>query len=131
MIKTINSILKRFVGDKSKKDLQDITPVVAKINEIGNSLQNISHDELRQRSENLKAQIRERIKGKEDEVATLKQQAEELPGTELEQKEALYNKVDKLTKEIDEEIEKVLEEILPEAFAIVKETARRLKENAG
>jgi len=129
MIKTINSILKRFVGDKSKKDLQDITPVVAKINEIGSSLQNISHDELRQRSENLKAQIRERIKGKEDEVATLKQQAEELPGTELEQKEALYNQVDKLTKEIDEEIEKVLEEILPEAFAIVKETARRLKEN--
>jgi preprotein translocase subunit SecA len=129
MIKTINSILKRFVGDKAKKDLQEINPIVAKINEIGAGLQNISHDELRQRATDLKIKISERIRSKEEEVEALKAQAEALPGTELEQKEALYNRVDKLTKEIDEEIEKVLEEILPEAFAIIKDTARRLKEN--
>ncbi|HEY8403537.1 MAG TPA: preprotein translocase subunit SecA [Flavobacteriales bacterium] len=128
-MKTINSILKRFIGDKAKKDLQEINPIVTKINEIGTTLQHISHDELRQRSAELKAKIRERIQAKEDEVEALKKKAEELPGTELEQKEELYNRVDKLTKEIDADIEKVLDEILPEAFAIIKETARRLKEN--
>jgi preprotein translocase subunit SecA len=103
---------------------------VDKIKALGESLTKLSHDELRQRSENLKKMIRERVQPLETEIANLKAQAEGLPGSELEQKETIFNQVDKLIKEIDQEIEKVLEEILPEAFAIVKETARRFKENA-
>ncbi len=129
MIGTINKILKRFVGDKSQTDLKEVTPIVEKINQVGATLTSISNDELRGKADALKQKIRDRVKGMEEEIAHLKIQAEALPGTELEQKETIFNQVDKLSKEIDQEIEKVLEEILPEAFAIIKETARRLKEN--
>jgi preprotein translocase subunit SecA len=84
---------------------------------------------LRGRANQLKAVISERTAPLEKEIAELKDQAEALPSTELEQKESLFNRVDSLTKEVDQTIEVVLEEILPEAFAIIKETARRLKEN--
>jgi len=130
MIGAINKILKKLVGDKSQQDLKTITPVVEKIKSLGQSLTGISHDELRSRSEKLKQTIAQRIAGKEEEIAQLKIQAEALPGTELEQKEAIFTQVDKLEKDIDSELEVVLEEILPEAFAIVRETARRLKENS-
>jgi preprotein translocase subunit SecA len=130
MIGAINKILKKLVGDKSQQDLKTITPVVEKIKSLGQSLTGISHDELRSRSEKLKQTIAQRIAAKEEEIAQLKIQAEALPGTELEQKEAIFTQVDKLIKDIDRELEVVLEEILPEAFAIVRETARRLKENS-
>ena len=129
MIGAINKILKKFVGDKSSQDLRTVTPVVEKINQLGQSLTSVSHDELRNRTAALKAKIKAQIQKQEEEIANLKIQAEALPGTELEQKESIFNQVDKLEKEIDQEIEKVLEEILPEAFAIVKETASRLKQN--
>ena len=129
MIGAINKILKKLVGDKSQQDLKSITPVVEKIKTVGQSLISISHDELRERSANLKDLIHQRIAAKEEEIANLKAQAEGLPGTELEQKEAIFAQVDKLEKEIDQDIETVLEEILPEAFAIVRETASRLKAN--
>ncbi len=129
MLGTINKILKKFVGDKTQKDLQEINPVVAKTNEIGATLASVSHDELRNRSEKLKSTIWERTQGLEEEIQNLKVQAEALPGTELEQKEAIFNQVDKLEKDINAELENVLDEILPEAFAVMKETARRFKEN--
>jgi preprotein translocase subunit SecA len=129
MIGAINKILKKLVGDKSQQDLKSITPVVEKIKAVGQSLTGISHDELRERSTKLKDLIHQRIAAKEEEIANLKAQAEGLPGTELEQKEAIFAQVDKLEKEIDQDIETVLEEILPEAFAIVRETASRLKDN--
>ena len=130
MIGAINKILKKLVGDKSQQDLKDITPAVEKIRALGETLAGVSHDELRGKSENLKNLIRERIRSREEEISNLKAQAEGLPGSQLEEKEAIFNQVDKLIKEIDQEIEKTLEEILPEAFAIVRETAKRLKENS-
>jgi preprotein translocase subunit SecA len=130
MIGTINKILKKILGDKSQLDLKDINPVVEQIKQFSQSLSAISHDELRSRTEKLKQQIKTRIAPGEEEVAQLKVQAEALPGTELEQKEAIFAQIDKLEKDIDKQIEEVLTEILPETFAIVRETARRLKENA-
>lgn len=130
MIGTINKILKKILGDKSKEDLKDINPIVEQVKQIGQNLTSISHDELRTRTEKLKELIQSRIAAKEEEIANLKVQAEALPGTELEQKEAIFAQIDKLEKETDKQIEDVLTEILPEAFAIVRETARRLKENA-
>ncbi|MFM9985746.1 MAG: preprotein translocase subunit SecA [Flavobacteriales bacterium] len=126
---TINKLLKKFIGDKSEKDLSEINPLVVKINEIGNGLTSISIDELRGYSAKLKKQIADRIQESEEEISNLKAQAEGLPGTQLEQKETIFTQVDKLAKEIDQEIEKVLLEVLPEAFAVLKETARRFKEN--
>ena len=128
MIGTFNKILKRILGDKRETDLKLVQPIVTRINEIGATLTNISHDELRNRATALKKRIADHTASMESEIVRLKSEAESLPSTELEQKEAIFNQVDALTKDIDQEIEKVLEEILPEAFAIVKETARRLKE---
>ena len=108
MIGTINKLLKKFIGDKSEKDLSEINPLVAKINEIGSGLTSKSIDELRASSAKLKKQIAERIQPQEEEIANLKAQAEGLPGTQLEQKETIFTQVDKLTKEIDQEIEKIL-----------------------
>ncbi|MEN9348492.1 MAG: preprotein translocase subunit SecA [Bacteroidota bacterium] len=130
MIGTFNKILKRILGDKRETDLKSVQPLVTRINEIGTTLTGISHDELRNRATALKMRIADHTAAMEKEIVVLKEQAESLPSSELEQKEAIFNQVDALTKEIDQEIEKVLEEILPEAFAIVKETARRLKENS-
>ncbi|MFM2201084.1 MAG: preprotein translocase subunit SecA, partial [Bacteroidota bacterium] len=129
MIGTINKILKKILGDKSQEDLKDINPIVEQIKQIGQNITSISHDELRSRTEKLKQLIQSRIASQEEEIAALKIQAEALPGTELEQKEAIFAQIDKLEKETDKQIEEVLTEILPEAFAIVRETARRLKEN--
>jgi preprotein translocase subunit SecA len=130
MLGAINKILKKFVGDKTQNDLKEINPIVAKVNEIGSTLVSVSNDELRTRSQALKNKIKAATQPLEEESENLKVQAEALPGTELEQKEAIYNRVDKLAKEINIAIENVLDEILPEAFAIMKETARRFKENA-
>ncbi|MFZ4784712.1 MAG: preprotein translocase subunit SecA [Flavobacteriales bacterium] len=126
---TINKILKRFLGDKRETDIKEVQPLVASINQIGQTLLNVSTDELRERSHNLRLSIQQAIAPLENQVSELKAQAENLSSTELDQKEAIYAEVDALIKQIDEEIERVLEQILPEAFAILKETARRLKDN--
>ena len=129
MIGAINKILKKFVGDKSKQDLKDINPIVGQVRQIGQTLTGISDDDLRNRVEKLKGLVKTRISEREEEIAQLKVQAEALQGTELEKKESVFAQIDKLEKEVDSQIEEVLEEILPETFAIVRETARRLKEN--
>ncbi len=129
MIGTINKILKRFVGDKSEKDIQGIQPYVDQTNEVYKTLGNLSHDDIRGRVAGLKARIQEKISEKEQEISQLKLQAETSTELDMEAKEALYDRVDILEKEVNEQIEEVLLEILPEAFALVKDTARRFTEN--
>jgi len=129
MLGTFSKILKKFVGDKSTEDLKLLQPIAEKVNVIGKDLMNISNDELRLRTEKMKALIRTRLAPIEAEINELKAQAEGLPGTDLEIKETIYQKVDSLEKESDKTTEDVLDEIMAEAFAVVKETARRLKEN--
>jgi preprotein translocase subunit SecA len=130
MLGTFSKILKKFVGDKASDDLKVFQPIVEQVNTIGRELTSISNDELRQRAERMKQLIQERIAPIENEINELKAQAEGLPGTELEMKETIFQRVDALEKESDKKTEEVLDEIMPEAFAVVKETARRLKENA-
>jgi preprotein translocase subunit SecA len=128
MIKTFNHLLKKLLGDKSEKDLKEVTPVVEKVNSFFHQLQSVSDDGLRQRSTELKERIASALAPLEQEAESLKAEAEALPGSELERKEAIFQNVDQLSKNMDQLIEEQLEAILPEAFAIVKETARRLKE---
>lgn len=130
MLGSVSKILKKILGDKTEKDIQEIQPIVKQINDVGETLRNLSHDELRNRTFALREKIAGYIQVKEQEVFQLKAQAEAASGADVHLKESLYEQVDKLNKEIDKLIEEVLIEILPEGFAIVRETAKRFKENS-
>ncbi len=122
----INNILGKIFGNKSEKDIKEVTPVINKIKEEFNRLTQLSNDSLREESDKIRRIIDERIKPEEDEIANLKIEGEE---ADIQESEKIYEKIDKLEEKIDEKLEEVLEEVLPAAFAIVKETARRFVEN--
>lgn len=123
----INSILKAFVGDKSQKDVKAIQPLVNKIKAFESSLAALSNDELRQKTVEFKEKIKEARFEKDSRISALKTEAEGT--TDIDKREDIYNEIDALEKEAYEISEKVLMYILPEAFAVVKETARRFKDN--
>jgi len=123
----INSILKAFVGDKSEKDVKAIQPLLAKIKTFESNLISLSHDELRAKTAFFKQTIKDARAEKDAKIAALKEEVEQI--SDIDQREDLYVSIDTLEKEAYEISEKVLLEILPEAFAVVKETARRFKEN--
>ncbi len=129
MLETVNKLLKKIVGDKSQKDMKEIQPLVDETNKIFKTLRGISNDELRGKSTALKASIREQIKSSETQIAELKVQVEANPTMDIDAKEVIYEQVDSLEKAIDEQLKSILDDMLPEAFAIMKETARRFKEN--
>lgn len=120
----LGGILKKILGDKSATDQKKYQPVIQQVGEIFNTLQNESDDALRGRTTKFKQKVQDAISGLEAEIADLTQKANN-PEMPLHQKEAIYESIDSKEKEVNETIEKVLEEILPEAFAVVKETARR------
>ena len=123
----LNSILKAFVGDKSEKDVKAIQPLVTKIKSFETALQALSHDELRAKTAEFKLKIKQARAEKDDKIAALKKDAEATQ--DIDAREDIYAEIDTIEKEAYEISEKVLNEILPEAFAVVKETARRFKEN--
>src|SRR5579871_840160 len=120
---------KIFGGNKSEKDIKLIAPVVEEINRHFASYQSLSNDQLRAKTDEFKQRIKDYLQNIDTEISNLNKKAEELPFNDLTGKDSFYNEVDVLKKERDKEIEKILKEILPEAFAVVKETARRFKEN--
>ncbi len=128
MSNVVSGLIKLFFGTKSEKDRKLIQPYVDKIKAIYPSIKQLTNDELRARSLALKSSIAEYISGEEKQIEELKTQLEDL-NTSLNDKESISRQIDNLTEEIDRKIEEKLEEILPEAFAIVKDTARRFKEN--
>ncbi|MBN1768438.1 MAG: preprotein translocase subunit SecA [Prolixibacteraceae bacterium] len=122
----ITQFLGGLFGTKSDRDIKEIMPVVDAIKAEYDKIINFSHDELRSETEKIKKQIADYIKSEEDEIAELKSKAED---AEIEESEKMYDRIDKLTETIDEKLEEVLKQVLPRAFAVVKETARRFKEN--
>ena len=124
----LNSLLTMIFGSKSEKDMKEIAPIVSKIKEVYPSLASLTNDELRARTQALRDKIQAAIKEDLDQIAALKAEAE-APECSLETKEANYKKVDELEKKVDDKVEEQLNEILPEAFAIMKDTARRFAEN--
>ncbi|MDI9257238.1 preprotein translocase subunit SecA [Flavobacterium sedimenticola] len=124
----INSIIKAFVGDKSQKDVKAAQPYINKIKALEPVLAALSHDELRAKTAEFKEKIKQARAKQDAEIEAKKQEAENT--SDIDKREDLYNAIDTLEKEAYEISEKVLTEILPEAFAVVKETARRFKENA-
>ena len=123
----INSILKAFVGDKSEKDVKAIQPLVTKVKSFESALQTLSHDELRAKTSEFKSKIQQARADKDAKIIALKQEAEQTQ--DIDAREDFYTEIDAIEKEAYEISEKVLNEILPEAFAVIKETARRFKEN--
>ena len=125
----ITSLLKKFFGTKADRDLKEIQPFVDKIREVFPGIDKLSNDELREESNKLKRLIAERISEDEARKKEIRAKLEDVK-IDVSEKEALATEVDKLSKKIDEMIEEVLLEVLPAAFAIMKSTARRFKENS-
>lgn len=120
-------IIKKVFGSKSERDMKQVKPILEKVLAAYKDIDKLSNDELRARTEELKKKIREREEPFEKRIAEIKEHLEsDIPVSE---KEKLATESDNLVKEEDEEIEKVLNEILPEAFAIMKSTARRFAQN--
>lgn len=125
----LNTVLKVFLGSKTDRDLKELSPIVEKTNQIYQTLQSISNDELRAKTLDFKARIASRLKPDEDKIAEIKSKIENDDSIDILAKEELYNQKDKIEKEILTKIEEILLEIQPEAFAVVKETSRRFAEN--
>ncbi|WP_424962157.1 preprotein translocase subunit SecA [Ekhidna sp.] len=128
----LNSITKGFAkifGTKTEKDLKELNPYVGLINTEFEKLRNITDDELRGKTTELKGIIKDRLKDIDDQIEALHKQVDEDKSLDVHQKEEIFAQIDKLESDRDEELEKVLIEILPSGFAVVKETARRFAEN--
>ncbi|HLN52877.1 MAG TPA: preprotein translocase subunit SecA [Lentimicrobium sp.] len=123
------SFLKKFLGTKSDKDIREILPYIEKVKEVYPSIEKLSNDELRNKTLEFKRRIQEAINEKEQEIAALKEKIENEPEMDMDEKEHIYEEIDSLDKQSYEITQKVLNDILHEAFAVVKETAKRFKEN--
>jgi preprotein translocase subunit SecA len=126
MLKFISKILG---GNKSEKDVAAIRPIVEKINQFFQQYQSLTNDELRNKTVEFKQRIKTYLSNIDAEIAAKKSEAEALPMDQIHAKDDIYQAVDKLKKERDKQIEEILKEIQPEAFAVVKETARRFTNN--
>ncbi|MFZ9215340.1 MAG: preprotein translocase subunit SecA, partial [Sediminibacterium sp.] len=122
-------ITKLFGSSKSEKDVQKILPIVEKANTFFTSYASLTNDALRLKTTEFKQRIQNHLTAIDAQIAEKKQTADALSDTEIHKRDAIYKEVDKLNKERDQKIEEVLAEIQPEAFAVVKETARRFSSN--
>ncbi|HLX66127.1 MAG TPA: hypothetical protein VKR41_04000, partial [Puia sp.] len=119
-----------FGGNKSVKDIKRIQPLVEEINQHFSAYQSLTNDELRAKTVEFKTRIKDHLNEIDTQITELNAKAEALPFSDIGGKDVIYQEVDALKKKRDEQIEEVLKTILPEAFAVVKETARRFKDNA-
>jgi preprotein translocase subunit SecA len=124
----VNSILNKFLGTKSGRDINEVSPLVLKVKQEYETIVSLSNDELRAKTKELKKIISEHIAADLSEIERLKADIEN-EEIDINEKEALYSQVEKIEKTVKQKVEEILTEVLPVAFAIVKETARRFKEN--
>ena len=122
-------LAKIFGGNKSEKDVKKLQHYVGKINDYFDSYQSLSNDQVRGKTVEFRQRIKDHLKDIDEEIIAKNFAAEELPFNDLMGKDSIYQEVDKLKKDRNKKIEEVLEQILPEAFAVIKETAHRFKEN--
>jgi len=124
----INNVLGLFLGNKYEKDIKEINPYIEKIHLEFEKLKDLSNDSLRDLTEEIRKEILGSIEGDENEIKSLREKSEK--EEDVYRKEEIYNDIDKIEKQINEKLEVVLDQIVPRAFAIVKETAKRFKENS-
>ncbi len=124
---SFTDVFKKIFGSKAERDLKQLRPILDKVLAAYTEIDKLSDDQLREKSEELKRIIAEHIAADEARIAAIREELEQdIP---VDRKEELASESDKLVKKVDEEIEKVLNDILPQAFAVMKSTARRFKEN--
>ena len=121
-----NKLLQSLFGNKSSKDMKLIQPLVNKVKEAYPEIQKLSNDELRARTKQLQQYVQDSAKEQKEKIAELKAKIEETP---IYERESIFNAIDKLEKEVLDIYEKALDEVMPVAFSIVKDTARRFAEN--
>ena len=124
----VNKIIGKFLGNKADRDMREVTPYVEKIRNAHIPLLELSNDQIRERSVALKQKVADYVAEDKSTMEELKLKAED-PEVDVTEKESIYKEIDGLEEQIDEKYEEVLNEILPEAFAVIKETARRFKEH--
>jgi len=124
----VDKILSRLFGDKSERDIREVQHLIDKINIETERVIKLSNDQLRDETETIKKIIHDYVKEERSEVNSIKEMIESGNVT-VDEMEKMYDQIDRIEKEIGEKLEKVMEEVLPVAFAIVKDTARRFKEN--
>jgi preprotein translocase subunit SecA len=121
-------ISKLFGGSKSEKDVKKIEPIIGKVNQFFSSYQSLSNDALRNKTQEFRQRIKEYLAPIDMEIAEKNEAAENLHFEDLFGKDRIYQEIDKLKKERNQKIEEILEAILPEAFAVMKETSRRFSQ---
>ena len=121
-----NKILKSLFGDKSSRDMKLIQPLVEKVKAVSPQIEKLDNDALRQRTKELQKQVQDSAKEQKARIEELKATIEDTP---IEERADIFDKIDKIEKDVLDIYEKALDEVMPEVFAIVKETARRFAEN--
>ncbi len=124
------NFLSKLFGTKSDRDLKEVKPFLDATLKIYPEIQKLDNDQLRAKTIEFKERIRKEVEAEENELSTLRQRIEEEYDMPVAEKEEIYKRIDKLEKESYDKTQKVLNEILPEAFSVVKETARRFAENS-
>ena len=122
----LSDIIKKFFGNKSDRDMKKIMPIIKEIKAVSPEIEQLSNDELRGRTADIRRMLQESVKTQRDEIASIKAQIETI---DYEEREPLWERIDKIEKEILDVLEDKLNEVLPQVFAIVKETARRFSQN--
>jgi preprotein translocase subunit SecA len=122
-------LIAKIFGTKSQKDIKQIMPLVDQTRKEGEKLTSLSHDDLRAQTALVQQTINQHLKNIDDQLAAFHAQIDDNPELGIHEKEAIFGQIDKLELERNKELEKVLLEVLPQAFAIIRETARRFKEN--
>ncbi len=124
----LNSILKIFVGDKAKKDLKEISPIISEINLKQEKYIKFSDDKLRNKTQEFKSEIKKLKKTFQDDIDILNEKI--VNENDIDKKENFYNEIEKIEEYFLDELDKLLNKILPDAFCIIRETARRFSENS-
>jgi len=124
----LTNILTKFLGNKSERDIREISPILELIKDEYKKIVQLSNDDLRSEAANIRQEILNHIREENETVTGLKTKAES-DDIDVLEKEKIYDEIDKIEKIIDKKLEDKLNEVLPIVFAIVKDTARRFKEN--
>jgi preprotein translocase subunit SecA len=123
----VGKIIGKFIGNKADRDMREVAPYVEKIEQSYETIKELSNDDLRKHSAALRQKVEAFVDPQMQQMKELSDKAED-PEVDVSEKEGIYKQIDNLEEEIDARYEEILEEILPETFALVKETARRFKE---
>jgi preprotein translocase subunit SecA len=123
------SFLKNLLGNKSQRDIKSINPIIENVRTAYDPVSKLTNDQLREKTQEFRTRILEYIQEEEEKIQELKNTIESDPDMDVDEKEKIYEKIDQSEKNSYEKTQDILMEILPEAFAVMKETAKRFKEN--